>query len=66
MQIEGEILKPYRLYRIGLQGEMIGPVIADFDTLEEAKAAWEKARKSRGDRKYAIFLKSEKVWPSGV
>ena len=50
MEIEGEFLKEFRLYKIGLSGEKI-ELVADAETPDELIAVAQRRR----DRLYAIF-----------
>jgi hypothetical protein len=55
MTIEGEPLKPYRLYRTGLNDEII-EMVAEADTMEEVRA-----HKGRLDWRYAIYHNGKRV-----
>jgi hypothetical protein len=57
MKIEGKPVKPYSLYRIGLNDEIIELVVR-ADTLEELKAY-----RQRLDWKYAIYQNRKRIDP---
>ena len=66
MEVEGPFLKPFRLYRLGLNDERYGEALADADTLEEIKAA--KAHHKSAADKLGVFherklLTCEEVGP---
>ena len=57
MKIEGKPVRPYNLYRIGLNDEII-ELIVRADTLEELEA-----HRRRPDWKYAIYQNRKKIDP---
>ena len=57
MKIEGKPVRPYNLYRIGLNDEIIELVLR-ADTLEELEA-----HRRRPDWKYAIYQNRKKIAP---
>lgn len=63
MQVEGEILKPYSLYRSGFNDEIIGCSIARTDTLEEAIEI-AKTHEHRNDWHFVVHHRRKKVWPT--
>ena len=55
LQVEGAPLKPYRVYRLGLNDQRI-ELLADYDSEQEARA-----HKKRLDWHYGIWHGSERL-----